>query len=334
MRKILVTRFSALGDVAIAYHTIQAVLNQNKDIEIIFLSKPFFRKIFSNIERLQCYDADLKNKHKGIMGLRRLAKEIDSQHNIELFIDIHNVLRTKILRFFFSTKVKKFKINKGRKEKYQLTKRKNKKIKQLKHSAERYAEVFRKAGLKIDFSQYKSDYQIIKSNSLNNYLSNFAGKKIAIAPFAAHNTKQYPLEKMQKVISTLNQQEINTFILGGGKREKTIAETWDNQFEYVHSVIGKFTIQEEIALIDACEKIITMDSGNMHLAALTSTQIVSIWGATHPYLGFSPFNKKDTIYIQKNINCRPCSVYGNKKCYRDKMYCMEIEPEEITKYLI
>lgn len=334
MRKILVTRFSALGDVAISTHVIQTVLKQNPDIEIILLTKTLFQKLFTNIDRVICYDADLKGKHRGIKGLRKLAKELNKNFQIEYFIDIHNVLRTKILRLFLTGKAKIFKINKARKEKQQLTRRKNKQLKPLKHTAERYADVFRKAGLKADLTNYKLNYKITASDKLNNYLNKFKGKKIAIAPFAAHLTKQYPIEKTEKLISLLDNQGIHTFILGGGKKEKAIAEQWQAQFKFAHSAIGKFSIEDEIALIDSCDKIFTMDSGNMHLASLTKTQIVSFWGATHPFIGFSPFNKKDTVYIQKNIYCRPCSVYGNKKCYRDKLYCMEIEPSEIAKHLI
>ena len=328
MRKILVTRFSALGDVTIAVHVLKAVLEQNKNIEIVLLTNPFFCQLFNNIERLNCFNVDLKNRHNGIKGIKLLAIEITSEHKIDDFIDIHNVLRTKLLRLFLPLKIKKFAINKGRIEKKKATKKKNKKLTKLIHSAERYAKTFRKAGINIDLNKYTPNFKHVESESLTKFLEKFPQEKIAIAPFAAHETKTYPLEKMKKVVAEI-QKNVTIFILGGGKIEKVIASEWESLFPNVHSVIGKFSLTDEIALINSCSKTIAMDSGNMHLASLTKTKIISIWGATHPYIGFSPYKKNNTIFIQKKISCRPCSVFGNKKCFRDKMHCLEIQPEEI-----
>ncbi len=333
MKKILVSRFSALGDVTIAVHVLKAVVEQNKDIEIIILTRPFFSQLFKNIERITCFDIDLKKKHNGIKGIKLLAKEITTLYEINIFVDIHNVLRTKLLKLFLPARIKKATINKGRFEKKILTRKRKKRLHQLAHSAERYAQTFIKAGIYVDLNKYKAHFEHKKSNNLTKFLENFPGEKIAIAPFAAHETKMYPLQKMEQIIDALQKKYI-LFILGGGKKEKEIAEKWEFHFKNVYSIINKFSLSDEIALIDSCSKIIAMDSGNMHLASLTKTQIISIWGATHPFLGFSPFKKNDTIFIQKNIDCRPCSVFGNKKCYKDKMYCLDIKPEKILNLII
>lgn len=330
MKKILVSRFSALGDVTIAVHVLKAVIEQNDSIEIVLLTKAPFKKLFENIDRVTCFDVDLKNSHSGFKGIKRLAKEILNQHKIDVYIDLHNVLRTKLLKIFLPNKIKKTVINKGRKNKKKLTKKKNKNIHQLKHSADRYAETFQKAGINIDLSLYNPSYNYKTSSELNFFLEKFPGDKIAIAPFAAHSNKMLSIEKTEEIFS-LTQKNTTFFILGGGQKEKELAEKWENQFENVYSVIGKFHLIDEISLINNCRITITMDSGNMHLASLTNTKIISIWGATHPFLGFSPYKKENTVYIQKEIFCRPCSVFGNKKCYRDKLYCLDIDTKTIIK---
>ncbi len=332
-KRILVARFSALGDVVISLHVIKAAIEQNEDFEIVLLTKPFYRKLFENIDGVSCYDVDLRNKHKGFAGLKRLAKEL-SEEEFCCFLDLHNVLRTKLLRFFFGRKLNKFVIDKGRKEKKSLTRKKHKNLRQLKHTAQRYADVFKQAGFNLLLDKYSPNFKYKKSSELNQFLNNFKGKKIAIAPFAAHETKQYPIEKTTEILKRLDKAKVNVFIFGGGQKERKIAEDWQNEYENVTSLIGRFSLNDEIAIIDSCDKIFTMDSGNMHLASLTNTQIVSFWGGTHPFLGFTPFKKDDTIFVQKDIFCRPCSVFGNKKCYRDKMYCADIEPAEIADLLL
>ena len=329
--KILVTRFSALGDVAIAVKVIAAVVRQNPNIEIILLTKKQFTPLFKNIERVTCLPADFKKDYKGIFGLFRLYKQIKKNYKIKTFIDIHNVLRTKILRlFFFFTK--KSVINKGRKEKKQLTKRKNKKILQLKNTALRYAETFQKVGINVNLDKFIYSANFTPSAELENFIKKF-DNKIAIAPFAAHKTKQYPIDKMEVIISHL-QKNFNIFILGGGNYEKMIAKNWQNKYQNVHSVIGKFSLTDEIALIDKCFATITMDSGNMHLASLTNTYIISIWGATHRFLGFAPYNFKRIDFIEKKLDCRPCSVFGSKDCFKNSLECLDLPPEKITEKIL
>ena len=75
---------------------------------------------------------------------------------------------------------------------------------------------------------------------------------------------------------------------------------------------------------------ISMDSANMHLASLVNTPVVSIWGATHPYAGFMGWNQRYENAAQVELDCRPCSIYGNKPCLRGDYACLKnISPEQI-----
>ena len=329
MKRILVSRFSALGDVAIAVHVLSAVLSQNQDIEILLLTKKPFQQLFEDIDRVKIIEVDFNKRHKGIFGIKRLVVEISRTHKIDLFADIHNVIRTKLIRFFLSYKIKKAAINKGRAEKHYLTKRKNKKLHQLKHTAERYADVFRKLGINVDLSQNYSLPILTASKNIEPILS-LQGTKIGIAPFAKHKSKTYPIDKMENIVANLSKNN-TILIFGGGQKEKDIAKKWATNYSNVHSIIGKFSMKEEIALLNNCSTVITMDSGNMHLASLTKTKIISFWGATHPFLGFTPFKKQESVYIQKELSCRPCSVFGSKKCYKGTWECLYVDENSFIK---
>ncbi len=329
IKTILVSRFSALGDVAISVHVLQKVVEQNPDIQIVLLTRPFFGILFKNIKNLKLHPVDLKNKHKGIWGIKKLCKEINSTYQIDFYADLHNVLRTKLIHFFMPISIKKVKIDKGKTAKRKLTQKKNKKLQQLKHSAERYADVFRKLGFDLDLS-LPSPTRTFETNKKISHIINSPNEKIGIAPFAKHASKRYPIAKMRNVALELAKNN-TVLIFGGGRSEAEIAESWQQKSENIISVIGKFSMPEELALINSCKAVITMDSANMHLASLTRTQIISIWGATHPFAGFTAFGANKNILVQKQLACRPCSVFGNKKCYKNTYECLDIDEKEILK---
>lgn len=323
-----------MGDVAMTVPVIKALSSQYDDIEITMITGKLFNPFFLGINNLKIINPELTGKHKGLSGLFKLYRQIKKEVKPDVVIDIHDVLRTKILRtFFILTGIKSVKIDKGRKEKKQLTRKKNKDLTKLKHTIQRYSETFLKAGINIEINK-ESQFQKFEPNQKESYLLKGNSKKIGIAPFSKHPQKQYPIEMTEKVIQILARKKYEIFIFGGGKNEKRIAENIENSCKNVSSLVGKFSLQEEIFGIDQMDIMISMDSANMHIAALTKTKIVSIWGATHPFAGFTPFVPKERLFIIQNedLTCRPCSVYGNKKCFKGTLECMtSIEPEKIIE---
>src|SRR5215216_3653885 len=147
---LLIFRFSSLGDVAMTVPVIQLLLQQHPELQVTFVSNHFVAPLFKNIDRLQFYAAHLKGKHKGVKGLYRLYKELKRKSSFDAIADLHDVLRTKVLRSFFSFSGKRFAvIDKGRKEKKELTRLKNKIVHPLKTTFERYADVFKSLGLPV-----------------------------------------------------------------------------------------------------------------------------------------------------------------------------------------
>ncbi len=329
---ILIIRLSAMGDVALTVPVLKTFTEQQPNNSIFLLTKTFFNPLFSEISDIEIINPDFNNKHKGIFGLYKLYKEIKTRVNPDIVIDLHDVLRTKFIRFMFRLSgIKTVKINKGRKEKKRLTRRKNKLLKPLKHTASRYKETFERAGFTINLNQsFTNSHQFSKKRPDN--ISEKEPKEIGIAPFAKHIQKQYPIEKTKILIRKLSKEGYKIFLFGGGKKEKEIAEKIAENFSNVTSLIGKLPLEEEIEFINRLDVMITPDSGNMHIAALTSVKIISIWGATHPFAGFTAFVPENRHYIVQNeqLTCRPCSVFGNKECYKKTLECLNtIEPEEI-----
>jgi len=341
MNQILVIRFSALGDVALTVPVLIQFLEQNKETQIVMLTKKHVSPLFANIERLITITPDLSNDYKGLFGLIKLFKYINTNYNISKVIDLHDVIRTKILRFLFKMfSIKTFKIDKGRKEKRLLVSKKNKVFKNLKHTSIRYVEVFTKAGYSFELNNNFSKTKFELSEDLKT-IFDFDSKttKIGIAPFAFHKQKMYPLEKMEKVIEKLNDLNIKVYIFGGGIDEKELAQELENKYKNTISLIGKIKLKQEISIISNLNLMLTMDSANMHLTALTNTKLLSIWGSTHKYAGFTAFgnlNENNIIEISESqLNCRPCSIYGKKKCFRKDIACLNmISPEIIVNKIL
>ncbi len=319
--KICIVRLSALGDVALTVPVLENFGKQYPQHRICLITRTQFAPLFSHITNLEIFAPDLYGKHKGLKGLYKLYSEIKTKYKPDYFIDLHDVLRSKILRKYFRLSgTKTLTYNKGRIEKIQnISGKKNKSTQSLKHTTERYAETFRKAGFEI-----KLNYTARKFETTTGFGSDFSKKRIGIAPYAAHKGKAFPTILLEQILDGLSDEKYEIFIFGGGLSEKTKAENLENTRKNVKSVIGKYQLSEELALMQTMHVMLVPDSGNMHLAALAGVHIVSIWGATHPALGFTAFlpAEKQTLIQNNHLTCRPCSVFGNKDCYKGTWECL------------
>ena len=304
-----------MGDVAMAVPVIRALTEKYPECKITVLSKPFFKPLFDEIPQVSFFAAQVNTKHKGILGLFKLYRELKKE-NITHVADFHNVLRSKILRtlFIFDGKPCMF-IDKGRAEKKALTRAKNKIFKQLKTSHQRYADVLNKLGFTLDLSNPTQ----INKKKLSKKITLFTGLKkdtwIGIAPFAAFKGKIYPLQLMEEVIKEMASKGFKIFLFGGGKREIEILNSIENTYKNVINLAGHFSFKEELEVIGELDLMVSMDSGNAHLAAMQHVKTITLWGVTHPYAGFAPFHQPDDYCVISDLKKYPkipCSIYGNK----------------------
>lgn len=332
MKKVLVFRLSAMGDVALTVPVIRNVLETDSELQITLVTRPFFAPFFFGIPRLKLFFPDLEGKHKGLNGLYRLFRDLKKIGPFEKVIDLHDVLRTKIVSLFFSLNgTRIFSIDKGRKEKNLLIR--TKKITILQHSIQRYAETFIKAGIPARIG--RAPYIDYSTEAFQNARSFLVGKipekgylKIGLSPFANTEPKIWGLENFKQLITLINQNHKAVFFLfGGGEKELKLLKQLEKHCDNIHLVAGKYTLSEEIAMIRMLDLMIAMDSSNMHLAALSGVKTISIWGGTHPAFGFSAIGQPDEYHIQPPegvLTCRPCSVFGGKPCIYPTLRCMEL----------
>ena len=310
MKKILAYRFSAFGDVAMAASVFRDFTKQNPDVQVFMVSRENIRALFDNIPNVTFVGVNL-DEYKGILGLRRLAGKLQKEIDPDYIADLHDVIRTKILtRIFRHKRYKVFIIDKGKEDKEHLTDIWNLDKKPLKRTVERYADVIRKMGFPLELSLDVSFVSAHRSG-------------IGFAPFAQHKGKVLPLEKSFELAKTLAEKE-KVYFFGGGKEESKILEDWQKKIPNTESLAGKMTLKEELEKISTLRVMISMDSANMHLASLAGTRCVSVWGATHPFAGFLGYGQSDADAVQlTDLTCRPCSVFGDKECYREDYACLE-----------
>lgn len=338
MARVLVIRLSALGDVAISVPLIKALAEQYPEHEFIMVSQPMMAGLFESCPSNVIFKpAAIRSKHKGLLGLYRLYREI-GYRNVDVVCDMHDVLRSRILSFFFSVhRLPIFRIDKERKPRTQLTRRRNKILRPLKTSFERYRDVFACAGMSLNYFDLRPKMEPL-SEELPAMESLHGPKKtiwLGVAPFAQHQGKIYPLAKMEAVLAHFAKDERFTiFLFGGGANEIRQMEKWMEQYPTLKRPNCK-SLKQEVQLIGCLDLMFVMDSANMHLGSLAHTPVISIWGATHPFAGFYGLFQAERNRIQLDMPCRPCSIYGNKPCYRKDYACMNnIAPETIITRIL
>ena len=321
-----------MGDVAMTVPVLRAFSLQYPDVKVTVVSRPFFKPFFDGIPNLDFFPIDLNKRHKGSVGLLRLYHDLKKE-NIDGVADLHNVLRSKVVRNLFALSGKKTAAtDKGRAEKKALTRTQNKIFEPVKSMVERHCDTFKKLGFPIDLSQTVFPEKRKIQEAVLSVSGTKSEKWIGIAPFAQYDSKVYPIDLMQKVIDGLAQTEIKLFLFGGGEKEIQLLNQLKSNHPNVIVVAGKVKLPQEMDLISNLDVMLSMDSGNAHIAAMLGVKVITLWGATHPYAGFKPFDQPYEFCITADRNkfpLIPTSVYGNKKVegYEDAM--RSITPETV-----
>ena len=324
-------RLSAMGDVAMTVPVLRAFVDQYPEVKITVISRPFFKPFFDVIPNLTFFAFDEKERHKGFLGLLRLFQDL-KELEIDAFADLHNVLRSKVVRTLFALSGKKnATVDKGRAAKKALTQPENKVFKQLPTMFERHIKVFKELGFTVDLSQPDFPEKVILSPEILAVIGEKNQKLIGIAPFAQYDAKVYPLDLMQEVIDQLALDTTHTILLfGGGTKEIEILDLLAANKKNVINIAGKLKLQQELQLISNLDVMLSMDSGNAHIAAMLGVKVITLWGATHPYAGFLPFNQpmRNALVSDRNQFPKiPTSVYGNKKVagYQEAMRTIAVK---------
>lgn len=352
-RAIVLTRFSALGDVAMTIPPVYDLCMARPDRVVVVVTRTWMGAMMANApSNLRVVGADLNGRHKGPLGMVRLARELAHDYDIEAFIDLHDVLRTRILRAAMRLQgVPVTIIDKGRRAKRQLVRMgadaySREGGEPLPATIDRYRDAIDRAGYRDIRRRFTALYPPTAPDGTC---------RIGVAPFAAHEGKVYPLDKMAEVVRLLaDRPDTTIYLFGAGPSETAILDEWAaGRPNIINMAARKAGLRAEMELMATLDTMLAMDSANMHLAAVAGTpRLVSIWGATHPAAGFTPFRPSPAnggfasgcerlreythTIIQTDQPCRPCSIYGNRPCrYPSPRPCLAtISPTTIANIVL
>jgi len=333
--RLLVIRTSAMGDAALTTPVLRALSYQYPDVEVVLLTRLSFKPFFYSISGLTLFFIDLRNRHKGSFGLLRLFRDIIRSGEFDIIIDLHDVLRSKVLRFLFRFKhVPSFIIDKGREEKRSVISGRRKT--ELKHTVERYSDTFAKAGFPVTLSDGP---WIIPSPEALSKIATITGHqevlKVGVAPYARHKLKMWPEKYIVRLLGMISEKYKVRFFLFGGNDEAVKLSAFQYRIPGSFNTSGALDLDEELALMSRLDIMIAMDSSNMHMAALSGAEVISIWGGTDPITGFGAWMQPNDYFIRipvDELTCRPCTIYGKGECRRGDMACMNwITPEIVFR---
>lgn len=329
--RVLVIRFSAMGDVAMVASVLRELSAQYRQIEFVMVSRPQFAAFFDDIPNLVFHPIYADEQHKGAKGLWRLFNEL-KKYDIDYVADLHNNIRSRILALFFKTAGYHLAtLDKARHRKKELTRKKHRVFRQLRPTVERYADVFRALGFSLKLSHQLKHEERPVPEAYQALLTSETTIKIGIAPFAQHPYKVWKEEHWDTVFNKFPASHYTFFVFGGGRQELAKATQWSLDHPHVHNTIGELGVKGELDLMSHLDLIVSMDSSGMHMASLVGKRCISIWGATHPYAGFLGYGQSVDDCIQVEHPNRPSSIYGNKSCVCNGVEAIDlITPEMVV----
>jgi len=331
-RRWLVIRFSAIGDVVLTLPVLRAALQRDPDLELVVLTRPMLHGLLADFSRVHLPEVDFKGRHRGVRGLYRLFQEIRAAYAIDAVLDLHDVLRSQVIRSLFAMQgTPVFRLRKDRRGRKRMIRRRHKDRRPVRHSLSNYVDVFARAGLPLEVTPETAQPLTYATHGLPVEV-NLLRPWVGVGPFASKIEKMYPLDRMQQVIEGMARQGMTVFLFGGPE-DRAWFEPLAEAQPTVH-IAPIHPLTQELALIEALDLMISVDSANTHLARLVGTRVLSIWGPTHPDAGFRPLGPVDPAdFIQipvTQLPCRPCSVVKQNPCYRGDRACMYwIEPQQI-----
>ena len=320
MQKILIIRFSSIGDIVLTTPIIRCLKKQKTTIEIHYLTKIGFKGIIEN----NPYITKVHTIEKSITEVLNVLKS----ENFHFIIDLHHNIRS--LRIKQSLGKPNLSFKKLNLKKWLLVNFKINKMPSI-HIVDRYFKTVENLGIRNDHEGL--DYFIPTHDDIAISQLPVTHQKgyIGFVIGAKHATKQLPLEKIIAICIKINMP----IVLLGGKEDVSKAIEIKKQVgENIYVACGKYNLNQSASLIKQADKIITHDTGLMHIAAAFKKQIISIWGNTVPEFGFYPYLSgiQTKIVEVKQLSCRPCSKIGYDKCPKGHFNCMNlIDESEIIK---
>lgn len=323
--KVLIVRFSSIGDIVLTSPVISALADANEGIQIHYLIKEQFKSIVEPNPLVQKVFTIQKS-------INEVLKELKAE-KYDYIIDLHHNIRTQSLKI--KLKVPTLAFDKLNIKKWQLVKFKKDYLPDM-NVVERYLETVKTLNLNEE-KHYPVQYFIEKENKVDvvNEYNIEPAKYIAVAIGAQFATKKMPVELLIEIIEQLEEK----VVLIGGPTDEKEASLIEEHFSdgRIVNTVGQLNLQQSSSVVQQAKKLLTNDTGMMHIATAFDLPIVSVWGNTVPKFGMYPYRESKrsySIHEVKGLSCRPCSKIGFDKCPKKHFKCMKDQDvESIVKDL-
>ncbi|MCR4658721.1 MAG: glycosyltransferase family 9 protein [Bacteroidales bacterium] len=316
MRRILVIRLSALGDVAILAPVLRQRAAANPDVVFVVAGPPLLEPLFGDIPNVQYAGLD---KRQGTWHIFKTLRNIEA----DAVADLHVVNRVTVallllrlhhwLRLDFG--VRFCALRKGRRSRRRMLTHRD--MTPRRPQWQRYDDVFARLGLKGAAVEPCLQPKPRAGSQCT----------VGVAPYAQHSGKVWPLERTAQLVRMLAETG-HRVLLFGSRAEAATLQPWADGCEGVQVVAGKGSFEQELKAIAGLDIMVSMDSANMHFASALGVPVVSIWGATHPDFGFYGFGQPRSAALCTGLRCQPCSAFGQRKCRFGTYQCLtDITPQ-------
>ena len=318
-KKILIIRFSSIGDIVLTTPVIRCVKKQFPDAEVHYVTKEVFKNILIHnpyIDKVHTFKEDISELYEPLKA-----------ENFDVVIDLHKNLRS--LRLKQKLKAKNYSFDKLNLQKFLAVNFKQINKLPNKHIVDRYFDAVAPLGIKsdgkgLDHFMHQNDRVDVSSLLTDHLQKTF----VALVVGGSYFTKKIPLNKLSEICKN---SKLPIIVLGG-KEDKPVGDELQKQFPQLINTCGQYTINQSASIIEQAEWVVSSDTGLMHIAAAYNKKIISMWGNTIPEFGMSPYlpNLENKILEVKNLSCRPCSKLGYKKCPKGHFKCMNDLDVSIT----
>ncbi len=317
-RKILILRFSSIGDIVLTSAVVRCLKKEFPDTEIHYATKHTYASIVKNnphIDKVHLLEASLPE----LIG--KLRKE-----NFDFIVDLHKNLRTFLIKIALLKKSASYPKRNFRKF---LMVRFRMHHLHIGHVLERYFEAVKKLGVKNDGEGLDFFIPPEARFSLEELPESHRISYVALVIAATYPSKQFPEEKLLPVIDRLKRP---VTLIGGPSEKEMGGRIAHARPGKVFNACGKYNLEESAWLLQNAEKVLSNDTGMMHIAAALQKDISVVWGSTVPAFGMSPYfgqgPGREFRFEVKGLPCRPCSKLGYSKCPRKHFRCMTDQNEE------
>ena len=310
-KKILIIRFSSIGDIVLTTPVIRVAKKQFPDAEVHYVTKEVFKNILIHnpyIDKVHTFKEDISELYEPLKA-----------ENFDVVIDLHKNLRS--LRLKQKLKAKNYSFDKLNLQKFLAVNFKQINKLPNKHIVDRYFDAVAPLGIKsdgkgLDHFIHQNDRVDVSSLLTDHLKKTF----VALVVGGSYFTKKIPLNKLAEICKN---SKLPIIVLGG-KEDKPVGDELQNQFPQLINTCGQYTINQSASIIEQAEWVVSSDTGLMHIATAFNKKIISLWGNTIPEFGMAPYlpNLENKILEVKNLGCRPCSKLGFKKCPKGHFKCM------------